>query len=255
MPMGFRQIADDIRNAIEDGTYPPGFVLPTEHRLAERYGVSRETVSRALRVLKAEGLLHTQTSLGTYVPPAPIPLTVTRYTANIGPAGPVHTGGPWETACADAGVDGVTHMLGVTREPATAALADRLQVPAGEILVRRSRLMTADGKPAQLQDAWMPLALIDGTPLAEDGKIAVGVYAAMVAAGLTIDRAVEKVSARSATTAERKALNLKNGGAVQETWRVTYDVDNRPVEALRVVGVGGMVTSQYELSLRTREAR
>ncbi len=51
------QVADQVRQAIFDGTIPPGDELPAERELAAEFGVSRATVREALRVLEAQGLL------------------------------------------------------------------------------------------------------------------------------------------------------------------------------------------------------
>lgn len=60
-------VADDLRRALLDGTYPPGAKLPTESDLATSYGVSRPTVRAALRELEAKGLVRTQHGVGTFV--------------------------------------------------------------------------------------------------------------------------------------------------------------------------------------------
>ena len=44
----FQQLAEELRNALRAGEYPPGSQLPTEHQLCGRYGVSRVTVRKAL---------------------------------------------------------------------------------------------------------------------------------------------------------------------------------------------------------------
>ncbi|MFD5568569.1 GntR family transcriptional regulator [Streptomyces cadmiisoli] len=53
------RIATRLLGELRDGTVPPGERLPAERRLAERYGVSRETVRQALEVLRHEGLVAT----------------------------------------------------------------------------------------------------------------------------------------------------------------------------------------------------
>ncbi|MGW3289225.1 GntR family transcriptional regulator [Streptomyces sp. NPDC001002] len=47
------ELLDELRNG------PPGGRLPSERRLAERFGVSRETVRQALEVLRRDGLVAT----------------------------------------------------------------------------------------------------------------------------------------------------------------------------------------------------
>ncbi len=78
-PPLYRRVADQLLAELEAGTVPPGERLPGERRLAERYGVSRETVRQALEVLRRDGRLSTDRR-GSHValpgPPAgsPAPL-------------------------------------------------------------------------------------------------------------------------------------------------------------------------------------
>jgi DNA-binding GntR family transcriptional regulator len=53
------KVAEELRRRIVDGTYAPGDRL-TEDRLAEAFGVSRNPVREAIRVLEAEGFVVAQ---------------------------------------------------------------------------------------------------------------------------------------------------------------------------------------------------
>ncbi|WP_431728265.1 GntR family transcriptional regulator [Verrucosispora sp. TAA-831] len=63
----YQQLADLLRTSIEAGEIPPGSLLPSSKRLEQTYGVSRETVRRALAVLRGEGLVVTESGYGTRV--------------------------------------------------------------------------------------------------------------------------------------------------------------------------------------------
>lgn len=60
-------VAHQVRQGVRDGTYPSGSRLPPEPELATRLSVSRGTLRHALRVLTAEGVLHTIAGRGTFV--------------------------------------------------------------------------------------------------------------------------------------------------------------------------------------------
>jgi GntR family transcriptional regulator len=62
-----RQIANLLREAIADGTYPPDSQLPSRLQLAAEHGVSQDTAGKALRILKDEGLIFTVPGYGTFV--------------------------------------------------------------------------------------------------------------------------------------------------------------------------------------------
>ena len=65
------QVAADIRRAIADGEAKPGERLPPAKDLAAVLGVNTNTVLRALRTLRDEGLLEFRRGRGTSVAGTP----------------------------------------------------------------------------------------------------------------------------------------------------------------------------------------
>ena len=65
------QVAADIRRAIADGEAKPGERLPPAKDLAAVLGVNTNTVLRALRTLREEGLLEFRRGRGTSVAGTP----------------------------------------------------------------------------------------------------------------------------------------------------------------------------------------
>ncbi len=61
------QLADLLRQRIEDGELSPGSLLPSEARLTQEYGIGREAVRMAVALLRSEGLVRTQRGHGSYV--------------------------------------------------------------------------------------------------------------------------------------------------------------------------------------------
>ena len=57
----------ELRSAVARGEWPVGERIPTEPRLSEQFGVGRNTVREAVRVLVHAGLLETRQGDGTYV--------------------------------------------------------------------------------------------------------------------------------------------------------------------------------------------
>ncbi|MBT2210322.1 winged helix-turn-helix domain-containing protein [Actinomadura sp. NEAU-AAG7] len=62
-----QQIANKLRAAILTGKLKAGDKLPSQPDLATRYGVARETVKAALRVLQTERLIVSRQGSGSYV--------------------------------------------------------------------------------------------------------------------------------------------------------------------------------------------
>jgi DNA-binding GntR family transcriptional regulator len=63
----YLQIAEHLRSQITGGHYQPGDRLPSLPVMTGEYKVSSETVRRALRELRDEGLVATQATRGTFV--------------------------------------------------------------------------------------------------------------------------------------------------------------------------------------------
>lgn len=54
----YKVVSSEIERSILSGQIKPGMPLPTEHSLAERFGVHRSTVREAIRQVEQEGLLQ-----------------------------------------------------------------------------------------------------------------------------------------------------------------------------------------------------
>jgi GntR family transcriptional regulator len=67
----YQQVAGEIRRAIADGEAKPGERLPPAKDLAAVLGVNTNTVLRALRVLRDEGLLEFRRGRGISVAATP----------------------------------------------------------------------------------------------------------------------------------------------------------------------------------------
>lgn len=62
-----KQLADAISNAISQNEYKEGEPLPTINQLSARYAVSRDTVFKAFKELKAKGIVDSAPTKGYYV--------------------------------------------------------------------------------------------------------------------------------------------------------------------------------------------
>ncbi|MDR5765873.1 MULTISPECIES: GntR family transcriptional regulator [unclassified Caballeronia] len=63
----YSTLAEMLSREIHEGKYPPASTLPSEKELTERYGVSRQTVRFALRMLRDRGLISSHPGIGTIV--------------------------------------------------------------------------------------------------------------------------------------------------------------------------------------------
>ncbi|MFC5668250.1 GntR family transcriptional regulator [Kitasatospora misakiensis] len=62
----WRQIRDAIARKIENGEYPPGYLISAV-QLERDFGVARATVQKVTSALREDGLIRTETGMGSFV--------------------------------------------------------------------------------------------------------------------------------------------------------------------------------------------
>ena len=62
----YARVKEFLKQGLSVGRWPPGALMPSESELVAQFGVSRMTVTRALRELQTEGLVDRAQGLGTY---------------------------------------------------------------------------------------------------------------------------------------------------------------------------------------------
>src|SRR5499425_2613576 len=86
----WRRIADELEQSIARGIFTPGSKLPGETDIAERFGVNRHTVRRAIAALAQRGLVRAERGSGTFIEQRRIPYPIrprTRFSEIVGGAG------------------------------------------------------------------------------------------------------------------------------------------------------------------------
>ncbi|MCM6773876.1 TetR/AcrR family transcriptional regulator C-terminal domain-containing protein [Nocardia sp. CDC159] len=67
----YQRIAAEIRHRIETGSLQPGDPVPSTRQLTRRYGVAMATATKALSLLRRDGLVEPVAGVGTVVRPRP----------------------------------------------------------------------------------------------------------------------------------------------------------------------------------------
>lgn len=63
----YKEIYQELSGEIADGVFAAGERLPTEQQLAKRFGVTRQTVLKALNTMKYDRMIHSVQGKGTFV--------------------------------------------------------------------------------------------------------------------------------------------------------------------------------------------
>ncbi|KAB8186823.1 GntR family transcriptional regulator [Nonomuraea phyllanthi] len=65
----YEEVADDLRDRILSGEFPPRETIPAIPRIMQQYSVGRNTAMHAVALLVEQGFLIIKRSKGTYVVP------------------------------------------------------------------------------------------------------------------------------------------------------------------------------------------
>ena len=242
----FRQIADQLRDAIEHGRLTEGERLPSEAQLIGHYGVSRMTVRNAIQILQAEGLVVAEHGRGVFVRPRPPVrrLASDRFARRHREQGKAAFIVEAEQAGSRPHVDSIT----VNEERPSADIAARLGTTCS-VLVRRRRYLL-DGRPVETAISYIPLDIARGTPIADPNPGPGGIYARLEDLGHRLDHFDEEVRACMPSPDEARALLLAPAVPVFHLVRTAYDADGRAVEVCDTVMAADAHVLSYRLSAR-----
>lgn len=233
----YQLVANDLRAKIESGEYPPGATLPTTVALMKEYGIANATVQKALRALKAAGLVDSRKGSGVTV--RQITRQISRSAEYIKPAA------EGEKARYRLPSD----RLAISRVIPPDDVAEALKLEDGEEVVKRSRVMVDGKKIVELVSSFLPASVADDTELAAPAKLKGGVPSALRRLGYPPRRCVEWVDARMPRPEEIQLLNLGSGVPVFRLLRLTLADGDRPVEALEMILGADRYRLEYDLPI------
>jgi DNA-binding GntR family transcriptional regulator len=159
---GYADVAAHFRKAIENGELSPGDALPSVGAIREHFEVSAKTVSRALKVLKSEGLVTSKGSLGTVVADR----------AHVASTGVARLDRLNRTGQHYAPGESSTDHVAMTRSCADADIAAQLDVELHDEIVIRRRVFRQDGRPTVVALSCIHTrALADVPELLQQGQL------------------------------------------------------------------------------------
>jgi GntR family transcriptional regulator len=240
----FRQIADQLRDAIQRGRLKEGERLPSEAQLIDHYGVARMTIRHAIQVLQGEGLVLAEHGRGVFVRPRPPVrrLASDRFARRHREQGKAAFLAEAEQAGSKPTVDSIV----VREEQPPAGISARLGTTS-KVLARHRRYLL-DGRPVETATSYIPLDIARGTPIADLNPGPGGIYARLEDFGHRLDHFDEELRARMPSPDEAKALLLAPGVPVFHLVRTAYDTDARAVEVCDTIMAADAYVLSYRLS-------
>jgi GntR family transcriptional regulator len=244
----YRQIADQLRAAMDRGDLAAGDKLPSEAELMRHYDVARMTVRQAVQELRTEGRVVAEQGRGVFVRlPAPVRrLASDRFARRHRDAGQA----AFLAEAEKAGVTPSVDEIEVGRGQAPALIRERLKLDDAARVVIRSRRYLASGQPIETAVSYIPADLAEGTRIVEHDSGPGGIYARLEESGHTLDRFTEEVTARMPTADERRRLRLSPGTPVLTVLRTAYDTEGRAVEACDTVKAAPAYVLEYDFPAR-----
>ncbi|WP_304999752.1 GntR family transcriptional regulator [Geodermatophilus marinus] len=210
-PLWF-QLSHAIESAISEGRLPTGSRLENELSLAERYGLSRPTVRRAVQELVDKGLLVRKRGVGTQV----IQPHVRRSVELTSLYDDLARGGEKPT----------TEVLSLQRVPAPADVAEELDLAPGEEVVALRRLRRTRGEPLALLTNYLPGRF---EPTLEE-LTERGLYQYLRGQGVHLRVAHQRIGARLARADEARLLEEPPRSALLTMQRTAFDDKGAAVE-------------------------
>ncbi|MEK3788796.1 GntR family transcriptional regulator [Paenibacillus massiliensis] len=148
---GYQHIKHELETMIESNIWNVGQKIPSEYELAKHFGVSRETLRAAIKLLEQDGKLLVRHGVGTFVI-KPLPSIPSRleFLQSIGTM--IKLEGLTETDRKE--------MIGEVE--CTKEWADALNIEEGSRVVKMERVRYADGEAVAYSINIMPKDLVVG---------------------------------------------------------------------------------------------
>lgn len=222
------QIASRLTEGIASGAHGPGSRLPTEHALADQFGVNRHTVRRALSSMASQGLVRMVQGSGTYVEEFAVEVLLGRRTRH-------------SLTLKQTGLSGSLRLLDASAQRASAEVARALQLPARGRVLRLETVGELNGRPLHFSERFFPLPRFAG--LEQHLEATGSITKAFAALGLDdYTRRESRVLAVLPDAATAAILLQPATRPVLQVRGVNVDGDGIPVEYATTCFAGDRVT-------------
>ncbi|RNF33266.1 GntR family transcriptional regulator [Paracoccus methylarcula] len=219
-------IAGEVRRRIVEREWQQGERIPDEADLAVTFGAARATVNKALQLLADEGLLDRRRRAGTRVAVNPVRKAV--FTIPI-----------IREQVESAGMEYSHRVIAQRRSPVPEAIATRIGLPAGRILIHLRAVHYGNDRAFQFEDRWINPDSAPGLDTVDFRHQNANEWLVRNAPYLRADIAF---SAENADRRDARLLRVPKGQALLILHRSTWN-DAGPITTVRIACHPGYVMS------------
>ena len=229
----YQQIKDHCQSGIKSGSYAVDSRLPSERQLAEKFMVSRMTVTKAFKELEREGWVYARSGKGTFVAPQ------TKIDQNLEKL----TSFSEDMAAQNLKV--TSRILAIGVENADESTAKKLWIGPGTLIFVLERFRLADEELISLERTHIPYALCPDIEKRYDfsQESLYNILRNQYSFQLVV--AQQTVEARLPSADEMKKLGIENSKPVLSFERSTFNENSHPVEFVKSVYLG----DRYKLNI------
>ena len=213
----YKEVKSRLTRGLAAGDWKAGEAIPSESRLAERFGVSIGTIRKAIDELVAERVLLRQQGRGTFVATHTEDRTLFYFFHIVGKDGSRELP--------------IIELLAFRKARANATEQERLGIAAGAPVYRMQNLLRLSGKPVIVDDITVPAERfpdLDREAFGSRDGTVYGLYQARY--GITVTRISERISAGHPPPRVAGVLGLEKNDPAVTIKRVAYTYDDTPVE-------------------------
>lgn len=210
----YLQVKDILIKRIQEKVWAPNTLIPTEQELMDEFNVSRTTLRQAISILVQDGLLEKRQGKGTIVKSQQL-------TGNGRLKG-------FAEEVAEKGLTPNSKLLRAEFKTDLYHEKSMLNIPEDEEVLVIERIRFADQIPIAIERTCWPSHI--GKLFINEDLDSAKFYELLENNDIILKRAKEKISAINATLFEADLLGIRGGEAMLETERLSFGLDDRPIE-------------------------
>lgn len=219
----YHQLANILRQQIDNGDFQPHDTIPSERLLEQHYKLSRPTIRQAVDLLSRQGYLYRVHGKGTFVSPPKLQKGMLELTS-------------FSEDMRNRGLEPGQKIIEFGYVKPNSEVRRQLEITDDEKKVLRiKRLRYGDGKPMGLQDSFLSLdssQAVTREEIEEKGSIYVILQEKF---GIYPTEADETLEVTLATSEEAELLDISEGSPLLLNERILWSQNRKAIEFVRIL--------------------